>query len=107
MCSIRSELAPNFLRLSLASCAFSFSIVSGVTMTVLGGDELGVLGEEQSLQLGDIVGQLIVSTPTLFSAKFNGRNVDNQRKADCWVEALRSRTTGWSMGPIEYGRATT
>ncbi len=48
-----------------------------------------------------------VSTPTLFSAKFNGRNVDNQRKADCWVEALRSRTTGGSMGPIEYGRATT
>jgi hypothetical protein len=25
-----------------------------------------------------------VSAPTLFSAKFNGRNVDNQRKADRW-----------------------
>jgi hypothetical protein len=48
-----------------------------------------------------------VSAPTLFSPKSNGANVDNQRKADRWVEALRSRTTGGSMGPVEYGRAAT
>jgi hypothetical protein len=45
-----------------------------------------------------------VSAPTLFSAKSNGRDVDNQRKVERWVEALRSSIDG---GSIEYGRATT
>jgi hypothetical protein len=40
----------------------------------------------------------------LFSAKSNGRDVDNQRKVERWVEALRSSIDG---GSIEYGRATT
>ena len=65
--SMRSELAPNFSRRSLAIWALSFSIVSCVTIrpflaaasSLLRASNSASFAINQPLQLGDVVGQLV------------------------------------------------